>query len=158
MRDSVPSVPTSESLNSPSTLAEDVDALKFEPSDIVSTSHSESPREDALYFTHDENSEPTSDLSSFIEGLDERNGLYDAIPPNLYIKKTEYAGRGVFASKPIRAGTYNLWVILFLLEAQRHHCQVARCLERLWLHLCSRHRISSRSAHHVLYLQPQNAH
>jgi hypothetical protein len=44
-------------------------------------------------------------LDTFIDGLDSRNDLYAILPPHLFIKRSNYAGRGVFTSKSIKASS-----------------------------------------------------
>jgi hypothetical protein len=39
-----------------------------------------------------------------VQGLDERYGLYAALPRNLYVKQTLSSGRGIFTSQKLSAG------------------------------------------------------
>jgi hypothetical protein len=48
--------------------------------------------------------EPPASLDTFVEGLDQRHGLYSVVPLHLFVKRTDHAGRGVFASDHVKAG------------------------------------------------------
>jgi hypothetical protein len=58
--------------------------------------------------------ETPASLDTFVEGLDQRHGLYSVVPLHLLVKRTDHAGRGVFASDHVKAGT---WLFETLLHA-----------------------------------------
>jgi hypothetical protein len=62
------------------------------------------PDKDALE-TSKISAHSSASLDSSIEGLDDRRGLYAVIPSHFYVKETRYAGRGVFVSRDVRAGS-----------------------------------------------------